>query len=35
VILCRAQHDGQPLKDVGAELELELLLRAALPDGDG
>ena len=33
VILCRAQHDGQPLKDVGAELEL--LLRAALPAGDG
>jgi AcrR family transcriptional regulator len=33
VILCRAQHSGQPLKDVGAELEL--LLRAALPGGDG
>jgi AcrR family transcriptional regulator len=33
VILCRAQHDGRPLTDVGAELEL--LLRAALPAGDG
>ncbi len=31
VILCRAEHSGRPLKDVGAELEL--LLRAALPDG--
>jgi AcrR family transcriptional regulator len=29
VILSRAEHDGRPLKDVGAELEL--LLRAALP----
>ncbi|MES1192716.1 MAG: TetR/AcrR family transcriptional regulator, partial [Solirubrobacterales bacterium] len=28
VILCRAQHSGRPLKDVGAELEL--LLSAAL-----
>jgi len=28
VILCRAQHSGQPLKDTGAELEL--LLAAAL-----
>jgi AcrR family transcriptional regulator len=33
VILCRAQRSGQPLKDVGAELELGL--RAALPGGDG
>jgi AcrR family transcriptional regulator len=32
VILCRAEHDGQPLRDVGAELEL--VLRAALPGGD-
>lgn len=30
VILCRAQRSGQPLKDVGAELELAL--RAALSD---
>ncbi len=29
VVLCRAQHSGQPLKDVGAELEP--LLRTALP----
>lgn len=29
VVLCRAQHSGQPLKDVGAELEP--LLREALP----
>ncbi len=32
VILCRAQRSGQPLKDVGAELERAL--RAALPSGD-
>ena len=32
MILCRAQHDGQPLKDVGAELELAL--RAALAAGE-
>jgi AcrR family transcriptional regulator len=33
VILSKAQHNGQPLKDAGAELEL--LLRAALPGGAG
>lgn len=32
VILCRAQRSGQPLKDVG--VELELALRAAMPGGD-
>jgi AcrR family transcriptional regulator len=33
VILCRAQHSGRPLMDLG--VELELLLRAALPGDDG